>query len=255
MKRFGFHILRIYLGFCAWIVLKRFKPLIIGIAGTTNKTFTKEALIVMLDAEGIASASSAHSFNTDIGIALSILDLPSGHNSYSKWFSIIPQVLIKVWTRVLPPVLILELGISHPGDTKHITHLVKPNVLIITDITQRYRENFNDTKTLSKEYAFLLKKLPRTGLAIINYDTMLVRDLAQFSKAPVFYFSLTDQEQITHNTFSASNIQTNINGIQAMIHTPQQNQIITISRFGRHHVASYLVSEIIKDSMPRLFNL
>ncbi len=255
MKRIGFYLLRIYLSFFAWLVLKRCQPLIIGIAGTSNKTFTKEAIEKALISQNISTSSTAHNFNTDIGIPLTILDLPSGYNSYQRWFSIIPKVIVKGLTHSLPRVLILELGISHPGDAAHLTSIIHPDILVICDITQRYRENFGDLKKLSKEYRKLVKKVSKEGLVILNYDTIIVKDLAKYCETETLFFSLQDLGKITANVYFASDIITTQEGIKTEITSPQKSQSFFIPRFGKHHIRSLLITEIIKDSISNFIKL
>jgi len=251
MKRLGFYLLRIYLGFLAWVVIKRCQPIVIGIAGTTNKTFTKQAIEQALIARNISTSSTTHNFNTDIGIPLTILDLPSGYNSYQRWLGIIPQALVKAVARSLPPVLILELGISHPGDAEHLSHIIQPDMLVITDITQRYRENFGDINNLSKEYRKLVEKVSKKGLVILNYDTMIVKDLAKYCQAKFLFFSLQDFENSREDIYFVKKWQESVTGQNFEIFSPQKNQPVCISRYGKHHVRSLLASKIVMDSIEK----
>lgn len=252
MNRLGFYILRMYLSSLAWLVLQRYRPLIIAIAGTTNKTFTKEAIEKALTSQGFTCASTPHTFNTAIGVSLSILGLQSGYNSYKRWLLIIPKALGKAWSRVLPKILILELGISHPKDVKYFTHILKPKILVITDITQRYRENFTDLQTLSREYSQLIKKVSENGLTIINYDTILVKDLALVSRSPVFFFSLEAIQTSQQNIYSVNSVVTTSEGIKTQIKVGDTTKEIFIPRFGKHYVSSYLIAEIVKDNLQQV---
>ncbi len=251
MKRLGFYLLRIYLGFLAWVVLKRYQPIIIGIAGTTNKTFTKQAIEQALIARNISTSSTAHNFNTDIGIPLTILDLPSGYNSYQQWLAIIPQALVKAVTRSLPEVLVLELGISHPGDAGHLSGIIQPDILVISDITQRYRENFGDVNNLSKEYSKLIEKVSKKGLVILNYDTMIVRDLAKYCQVKVLFFSLEDFGNSREDIYFIKNLLGTATGQKFEIFSSEKNQSLFIPKFGKHHLRSLLVSEIVVDSIEK----
>lgn len=252
MKRIGFYVLRIYLGFFVWLVLKRCRPLIIGIAGTTNKTFTKQAIEKAFKSLNIPVTSTIHNFNTDIGLPLTILDLPSGYNSYMRWLAIIPKVVIKALTRSLPKVLILELGISHPGDARHLTSMIHLDILIVCDITQRYRENFGDLKNLSKEYCNLVQKVSRKGFVILNYDTIIVKDLAHYCEAEVLFFSLQNQGKSEDTIYFVNDIKSVPEGIKTQLVSPQKTEKFFIPRFGKHHIYSLLITEIVKETIGKL---
>lgn len=251
MKRLGFYLLRIYLGFLAWVVIKRCQPIIIGIAGTTNKTFTKQAIEQAMIARNISTSSTVHNFNTDIGIPLTILDLPSGYNSYQRWLTIIPQAIVKAVRRSLPKVLVLELGISHPGDAEHLSDIIQPDILVITDITQRYRENFGDVNNLSKEYRKLIEKVSKKGLVVLNYDTMIVKDLEKYCQAKVLFFSVEDVGNSREDIYFIKNLQGTESGQKFEIVSPEKNLSIFIPRFGKHHLRSALVSQIVVDSIEK----
>jgi UDP-N-acetylmuramoyl-tripeptide--D-alanyl-D-alanine ligase len=250
MKKFGHILLRWYLGMAAYLVIQRCRPKIIAIAGTVNKTFTKEAIEVVLEARGKKFLSTAHTYNTDIGLPLSILGLSSGYNSYRRWLALLPHVIIKIFTRGLPEILILELGISHPGDAKKLLRIIKPDVVIITDITQRYRENFTDRSMIAKEYGYLLTAVKKTGYSILNYDTIIVRSLSSFSIRPLYFFSLQTVSVSEKNLWHVTDICTSTEGIQALVVNPYDSRLISISRFGRHHLSAFLIADIISHTLP-----
>ena len=85
MKRFAKIILQYYLYLFAKLALWRCQPFVIAVAGTTNKTFTKQAIESFLRARGEPLA--VPSFNTEIGLPLAILGLKSGYNSYQRWLA------------------------------------------------------------------------------------------------------------------------------------------------------------------------
>lgn len=243
MKSLLRHLLAWYLGLLTRIVLALRRPHVIAVAGTINKAFAVAAIAERLRAQGITVKTTPHHFNTDIGLPLAILGLPSGYNSYGAWLGIAGQAL-KALKRPLPAVLVLEFGINRPRDMKALLRIVKPNSAVITDITQRYRENFGGLDKLAAEYGRLIAAVPKSGLAVLNYDTMVVRDLDKQSIAPVRYFSLqpADDMLVVSAEFTASPT-----GLSGSICSQGTSRPFTLERFGRHHVASLLIAEAVGD--------
>lgn len=242
MKKIAHRILRYYLSLLARVVLWRSRPYIIAIAGTVNKSFVREAVAEILRKNGLAVETTIRSFNTDIGLPLSILGLDSGYDSYKRWLRLLPQAFVQALKRRLPAYVIVELGISHPGDVRPLMSLVEPQMAIITDITQRYRENFGDLGAISQEYAFLLKRLPAGGHCLLNYDTILVRELAAYSKAPVTFFSLEN---------SLSDYTINEQGMSGTITINERAEQFSLPRFGAHHITAYLVARLVLSCLPK----
>ncbi len=252
MKSLRHIVLGWYLAFAAKIVLWRCRSTIIAIAGTVNKTFTKEAIEQVLQAKGHSTLSTTHTYNTDIGLPLSILGLESGYNSVSRWLNILPQVLVRIFSRKLPSILILELGISHPGDAKKLLRIITPDIVVITDITQRYRENFGDMKTLSSEYGYLLSVVPKRSFVALNYDTIIVRNLRDFLNARVYFFSLENNANTIDRLWFIRTYNKTLEGMEAEIVSPSQTETIHLSRFGRHHLNAFLIARIVSSNIKIL---
>ena len=241
MKKLLRHLLAWYLASLARLLLLRERPTIIAVAGTVNKSFAVQAIAAELRGRGIAVETTPQHFNTDIGLPLAILGLPSGYDSYEASLSITPRAM-KALKRPLPAVLVLEMGIDRPGDMRALLRIVEPHIAVITDITQRYRENFGGLDKLAHEYGMLLEALPRSGLAVLNYDTMLVRDLAKASKAPLRYVSLGSVEgkDILRAAFTQM-----MDGIAGTVHIDGQSEEFALPRFGRHHALSLLIARAV----------
>lgn len=244
MKRVLRHILYWYLAAAARLVLWREGTEVIAVAGTVNKSFAKEAIGSILAQNGLKAEMAYNGFNTEIGLPLAVLGLPSGYESYSRWLAILPLAFRALFTRRLAPVLILELGVSRPGDLKKLLRIVRPRAAVITDLTQRYRENFSDISAMAREYRRLLEYLPPDGLAVLNYDTITVRELGRISPAPVFYFSL-ENRPAAPDLWSAALQSRDASGQRVFVSSPEGSGARVIGRFGRHHIASLLIADII----------
>jgi len=240
MKSTFKQILKYYLKIITKLVLFINRPIVIGIAGSTNKTFAKNAIVETLKKENIDVRANPKSFNTEIGMPLAILNLKSGYNSYKNWIPSIIKAPKLIFQRKFPKVLILELGISDPGEMNHLSSIVKPKIAIITEITQRYLESFGDMDNLSEEYEYLVKSIPKDGLVLLNNDNNRVKSLSESAKCQVQLFGVGEGANWQAIQKSEDNTGQNL-----VIKYSNTKQEIKINKHGQHHIYSSLISLIV----------
>ncbi len=85
MKEFFKKIIVVVLSFEARMLLKRHKPKIVAITGSVGKTSTKDAIYAVLK-QHMHARKSEKSFNSDIGVALTVLGLSNAWNNPFSWF-------------------------------------------------------------------------------------------------------------------------------------------------------------------------
>jgi len=254
MKIICKYILQYYLKYSAKFVLFVYRPIVIAIAGSTNKHFFKEQIKDRLISAGFSVRANLKDFNTEIGLPLAILNLPSGYHSYKKWWPIIwraPRALFKK----LPRILVLELGVSDRGNMKYLLSLVRPKIAVITDITQRYLEGFDDIEELVDEYEYLISQIGHNGLVVLNYDNLKIRELAEKAKAEVCFFSLEAEasgKSNQPNFWSASIIKKEAGCQQIEVSHQGAQPEYQINRPGAHHVSALLGSLIIEEKTAKL---
>lgn len=240
MKSLFKFILKYYLKYITKYVLMIHRPTIIAIAGSTNKTFVKDEINRRLREAGLAVRSNPRSFNTEIGLPLAILGLPSGFNSFKAWLPIIWRAIKTIMVVDFPRYLVLELGVSDLGDMKHLLSIIEPDVAIITDITQRYLEGFADMDELIGEYQLLAASITEHGLLILNNDNRRVMELKSLTKGPVVSFGLAEGA-----AWRAVSISKSISGQDFEIESSVGHKNVSIKRYGEHHLYAALAGEII----------
>lgn len=240
MKKVFKPILKYYLKYITKIVLFINSPTVIAVAGSTNKFFVKEEIKKTLSEQGIKFLVSKKSFNTEIGLPLSILSLPSGYNNYKKWLPAILRAPFSI-IKTLPEVLVLELGVSDPGDMKHLLSIVKPNIVVVTDITQRYLEGFVDIEDLVGEYEYLMSKLRKNDLAIMNFDNSRIKKIKNATQATIESFGFNEDAN-----WQATDVSRKKLGQSVKVTQDNIVKEYFMPKFGEHHVYSLLVGLIIK---------
>ncbi len=244
MKSFLKILLKYYLKYITKYVLMVHRPTIIAVAGSTNKTFVKDEINRRLRNRGLSVRSNPRSFNTEIGLPLAILNLPSGYNSFRGWLPIIKRAAWLLFQADFPKYLVLELGVSDQGDMKYLLSIIRPDIAVITDITQRYLEGFADMDELYDEYRLLAASLGGNNLLVLNHDNLRVRELAQISAAPVLTFGKSDGA-----TYQAVKIEKLPQGQKFTVARQGNSQAVAaaIPVFGDHHIYAGLAGFAIEN--------
>lgn len=105
----------------------QFNYSIVAITGSVGKTTTKEWLYYFL-ATNFRVIRSPKSYNSQLGVALSLLEL--NHDC---------------------DIALIEVGISAPGEMERLEKLIRPDIGILTAIGTAHLDNFSDATELCKE--------------------------------------------------------------------------------------------------------
>ncbi len=242
MKSIFKTFLKYYLKVVTKIVLFIHKPVVVAVAGSTNKGFVKKQVKERLEEVGFTVRANPKNFNTEIGLPLAILYLPSGYNEYKKWIPTILKAPLKIFQRDFPDFLVLSLGSSDKGDMNYLLSVIKPDISIITDITQRYKEGFSDMNSLVDEYQILAKKTRKDGILILNSDNYRVREVGEGKVQKILYYGTEKKSDIF-----ISKIEKNEKGQKITIQQRGKKKDYQINKFGRHHAYAFAVGVAVKE--------
>ncbi len=189
-KKFLSNILR----FESELVLWKYRPKIVAITGSVGKTSTKDAVFAVLSKTEYVRKSEK-SFNSEIGLPLTILGCPNGWNNPLTWTkNILKGFWLFVYPHKYPKWLVLEVGVGKPGDMKKTASWLKTDVVIFTAIgeTPVHIEFFDSRDHLVREKSELIKTLKTEGLLVLNADdkTVLEQKTKTKSRVMTYGFSL-----------------------------------------------------------------
>ncbi|MFA6306392.1 MAG: UDP-N-acetylmuramoyl-tripeptide--D-alanyl-D-alanine ligase [Patescibacteria group bacterium] len=190
MKSLTQKILKILAG----LILKKYRPEIIGITGSVGKTGAKEAIYVVLNAK-FNVRRSLKNYNNEIGVPLTIIGAASPAKSIFGWmqvFFLAIKLLIKP-DENYPKILILEMAADKPGDMSYLTGMVKPNIGVLTSIGDSHIENFGSQERIKQEKSVLIKTIDRQGWAVLNIDDQRIAPLVKEAKAKVLTYAIDNQ--------------------------------------------------------------
>ncbi len=122
---------------------------VVGITGSNGKTIVKEWITQML-ADDFSIVASPNSYNSQIGVPMSVWQLQSKHQ-----------------------LAVFEAGISKPGEMERLENVIRPTIGILTNIGAAHDQFFSDWESKSREKLRLFKHCQKI---IYNFDNQLVRD-------------------------------------------------------------------------------
>lgn len=132
---------------------------IIAVTGSVGKTSTKEALRVVLSAQGVTHVSAA-SFNNHWGVPLSLARCPAG----AKY-------------------AVFEIGMNHAGEIEPLVKMVRPHIAIVTTVEPVHLEFFKNIQAIADAKAEIFLGVDPDGVAILNRDNRQFTRLKKAAKA------------------------------------------------------------------------
>lgn len=149
------YLFTFYLSRKAADVIKKHKNLkVVGVTGSFGKTSVKEILAQILSKKFRVVATP---------------------ESYNKKLSVAQTILNKV--KPDTEIFIAEMGAYHSGEISEISRVVKPQIGIITGITNQHLERFGSVENIKRAKNELIEALPQNGYALFNLDNEETREL------------------------------------------------------------------------------
>lgn len=173
-------------------IIRSRRPHVIGITGSVGKTTTKEAIAAVVAAR-FELRSTYKNYNNEIGLPLTIIGAATPGRSLSGWLAIINQAkrIVRDHSLPYPEMLVLEMGIDHPGDMDILTSIAPPSCAVITRLGTAHVEFFNSLADLHAEKLKLEQALPDDGCFIYNYEDERLRQAGQYSSRRTISYGFT----------------------------------------------------------------
>lgn len=169
---------------------QKFKIPVIGITGSNGKTIVKEWLFQLMR-EDKNMVRSPKSFNSQVGVPLSVWQISEEHN-----------------------LGIFEAGISKPTEMRMLENIIQPTIGMITNIGQAHDENFETQKQKVSEK---LKLFVNTEVLVYCKDYLLVHNEITnekvFNELKVFTWSKKVRADLLIGRITKSASDTEIQGI------------------------------------------
>jgi UDP-N-acetylmuramoyl-tripeptide--D-alanyl-D-alanine ligase len=194
----------------ARLLLSRKKPYVIAVTGSVGKTSMKDAIFTMVK-NRTSARKSEKSFNSEIGIPLTVLGLPNAWNSPLGWIkNIIDGAFIALFAREYPELLVIEAGVDRPGDMKRLMTWLKPDIAVITRLPDVpvHVEYFSSPEAVAAEKLLLAEGLKPEGVLIYNHDDIRLQEYVKSARHQSVGYG---RDMPTHVTASADSTYYNDN--------------------------------------------
>jgi UDP-N-acetylmuramoyl-tripeptide--D-alanyl-D-alanine ligase len=185
MKRILYKILKLL----AAAIIKKYRPLVIGITGSVGKTSTKEAIYTLLKRQ-YKVRKNIKNYNNEIGVPLTIIGSETGNYNLWRWLKIFIKALSLIINKDVeyPEVLVLEMGADKVGDIGYLVDFVPCDIGIVTAISEVHLEFFGSLENITKEKQKIVSHLKNSHLAVLNADDPNVLNMRSVITAKILTF-------------------------------------------------------------------
>src|SRR3990167_10942399 len=153
-------------------VLNKYKPKIVAVTGSVGKTSTKDAIYAVL-AKSYRVRKSEKSFNSEIGLPLTILGAPNAWSNPLRWLANIVDGLFLIWFDApYPEWLVLEVGADRPGDIRSLAGWLPVDIAVITRLPEVpvHVEFFDSPEAVVEEKAAIIDCIVPGGVLALFAD-------------------------------------------------------------------------------------
>lgn len=124
---------------------------VVAVTGSNGKTTTKDMVTHILGKKSTVAAA-ARSFNNALGLPLTLLQTGPQH-----------------------AFLVLEIGTNHPGEIAELASLGRPNLAVVTNVSECHLAGLGTLDDVAAEKASLLRHIEPGGAAVVNADNRFTR--------------------------------------------------------------------------------
>jgi UDP-N-acetylmuramoyl-tripeptide--D-alanyl-D-alanine ligase len=237
-------------------VLKKHKPRIIAVTGSVGKTSTKDAIYTAL-AQSVHTRKSEKSFNSEIGVPLTVLGLPNAWNSIVGWIENIGEGFLMPWRKnKYPEWLVLEVGVDRPGDMARLSWL-KTNIVVFTQFPNVpvHVEHFTSPEEVTKEKRRLKETLYERGTLIVNADDPKMHEEKVHDGQHVISYGFAEHAVVRGSDYSIVYEEGLPVGISFTVHFQENSeQVRLMGVLGQHHVYPLLAGLAVIVTEGKMFS-
>lgn len=134
-------------------IRNKFEIPLVGVTGSVGKTTTREMI-----AAALSTAKNCYqtpkNYNSQIGLPITLSGLKQEHE-----------------------VAVIEMGISEAGQMDILTHMVRPDICVVSVIGVAHMETMKTQENIRKEKLSIIHGMHENGLLLINGDDKLLHEI------------------------------------------------------------------------------
>ena len=190
----------------------------IGITGSFGKTSVKEILNTVLS-QKFRVLSTPASYNTPMGIALTVKGLDSTHD-----------------------IFIAEMGARNKGDIKELADMIKPDIGVLTGINNQHLESFGSIEAIKNTKYELFEGLKKGGKAFFSSGSDGSKELYDRFKGEKYLAGAGGEDNFAY----ATDIVTDERGMTFTLNINGEQPVkCTTVLLGKHSVANVCLAAAV----------
>jgi len=172
-------------------------------------------VVAQVLSERFRTLRSPGNLNNEIGLPLTILRLGPGHER-----------------------AVLEMGFYVPGEIAFLCAIALPQVGVVTNVGTVHAERAGSQEAIARGKAELVQSLPAApeGVAVLNFDDPLVRQMEGLTRARVFFYGLTAEAELWADQVEGLGLE----GVRFRLHYRGETMHVRVPMIGRHSVETAL---------------
>ncbi len=192
---------------------------LVAVTGSNGKTTVKEMLAAILSCRGRVLATLGN-LNNDIGMPLTLLRLQN--EDYA----------------------VIELGASGPGEIEYLSHIARPDVVVLNNTGKAHLEGFGSVEGIARAKGEIISGLAARGVVVLNGDDRwapLWRELAGGHR--VLSFGMEAAADVSADPRQLTTLW-NRQGFRCRfdMRTPEGEVTIELGLAGRHNLMNALAA-------------
>jgi UDP-N-acetylmuramoyl-tripeptide--D-alanyl-D-alanine ligase len=195
---------------------------VIGITGSYGKTSTKFIIAEILR-QRFSVLATPSSYNTPMGICIVVNNMLKPEHQ----------------------VLILEMGIRHPGDMRELCDIARPDLAVVTSVGVAHLETMLSMENIAREKGEILARMKPGGAAVLNVDDDLVSTMAGRAQGKVWRVSVRGAGDVT-----ARDVQYGSDGATFIVRDDTgQERAFKTRLLGEHNIVNVLLGVAVGRAM------
>lgn len=145
---------------------KKFNVPVVAVTGSNGKTTTKDMISELLNSKFNVCCTEKN-YNNEIGLSLTLLKITKEHD-----------------------VCVVEMGMRGLGQIKSLCKIAEPDIGVITNVGTSHIGVLGSKENIAKAKGELIESLTEKGIAVLNGDDILVKEMGKNFKGRVIYYGL-----------------------------------------------------------------
>ncbi len=161
---------RLALGDIARYYRNRLDIIAVGLTGSVGKTTTKDMIYSVLS-QKYSTYKTQGNFNNDIGVPKTVFGIAQDNEA-----------------------AVIEMGMNHAGEIEYLSSIVRPDIMVITNIGESHIENLGSREGIFRAKMESVKLFGRDNVLIANGDDDFLRTVKQTAEYRVVYYGIKNPE-------------------------------------------------------------